>query len=476
MALFDNNPSVHVECFADDCALIITGKDIAKMKEQMQRALHKCEAWAKSQGLVFAPGKSEAIIFTRKYMKTRLSPRRLKLNGKCIDYVDVVRYLGVLLDSKLSFRPHLSNKVEKCTTLLNLLNSSMGRFWGIPPMMAVWAWRGVVRPALTFGSFVWGHILDQKWAQEKVAPVQLRAMRMITMFRRSSPRMGLDMITNTWPVDLQVKYLQVASWYRTKGFESMPEQVMYTPKITLKGHRQRIEEWLFSNDCGGQAMVGAVLDDIPEKFMWTKKYSVSFKSMNPHISKSYGAPWQKGDIEIYTDGSKDEDGMAGGGCAPFKRVDEGYAFAQNGGVDWNSFHLDQVSVFQAEMYSLFRGAVWAATYAVNQGNRIVLYTDNQAVVKALNRNTTRSELIYKAYNALNRAAVATGARIIVSWVKGHAGHTGNEVADKLANDGREDRSLRVVDVPKPPLSYVKSLAYKACNRIWNARWLVEPMC
>ena len=77
--------------------------------------------------------------------------------------------------------------------------------------------------------------------------------------------MGLEMITNTWPVDLQVKYLQVASWYRTKGFESMPEQVMYTPKVTLKGHRQRIEEWLFSNDCGGQAMVSAVLDDIPEK-------------------------------------------------------------------------------------------------------------------------------------------------------------------------------------------------------------------
>ena len=106
---------------------------------------------------------------------------------------------------------------------------------------------------------------------------------------------------------------------------------MYKQNKTLRGHRQRIEEWLFSNDCGGQAMVGAVLDDIPEKFMWTKNYSVSFKSMNPRISESYGVPWQKGDIEIYTDGSKDDDGMAGGGCAPFKRVNEGYTFAYNGG-------------------------------------------------------------------------------------------------------------------------------------------------
>ena len=33
-----------------------------------------------------------------------------------------------------------------------------------------------------------------------------------------------------------------------------------------------------------------------------------------------------------------------------------------------------------------------------------------------------------------------------------------------------------MDVPKPPLSYAKSLAYKACNRIWNARWSGEPTC
>ena len=183
--------------------------------------------------------------------------------------------------------------------------------------------------------------------------------------------------------------------------------------------------------------------------MWTKHYSVSFKSMNPRnednsVSKKYGTPWLKGDIEVYSDG------MAGGGCAPFLKVNEGYAFAWNGGEFWNTFHLDQVSVFQAEMYSLFRSAVWVQTYGRNHGNTIVLYTDNQAVVKALKRNTTRSELIFKAYTALNNAALATGARIIISWVKGHAGFPGNTKADLLANTGRALKRFRVPDVPKPP--------------------------
>ena len=31
------------------------------------------------------------------------------------------------------------------------------------------------------------------------------------------------------------------------------------------------------------------------------------------VSNKYGAPWLKGDIEVYSDGSKGTDGMAGGG-------------------------------------------------------------------------------------------------------------------------------------------------------------------
>ena len=49
-----------------------------------------------------------------------------------------------------------------------------------------------------------------------------------------------------------------------------------------------------------------------------KYYNVSFKSMDPSASATYGRPWQKGDVEIYSDGSKDTDGMAGGMCSIYK--------------------------------------------------------------------------------------------------------------------------------------------------------------
>ena len=490
LELFDNDPSIFIECFADDCALIITGPDIVEMRNKMQGALKKCEAWGVRQGLTFAPGKSEAVVFTRKQTKDILMPRRMKLSGSFVNYVEVARYLGVWLDKKLNFRAHLDIKVKKVITLLNLLNAVMGKFWGISPVMAAWAWRGVVRPTLTFGNLVWGHVLDAQWAKDKLAPVQLKAFRMMTFFRKSTPCLGLEMITNTWPLDLHVKYLQVASWYRTKGFESIPENDLYTNKVTLIGHRQRIEEWLYRNNCGSHTVINSLLDQSPEKYMWEKDYVVSTRSMNPNQKSAYGLPWLKSninDLEIYTDGSKDmESGMTGGSCAPYVRTAEGLVPAMNGGNSWNAFHLGKmVSPFQAELYSIFRAAVWIHTFAVRPNSQcrsivphvkqnIYLYSDCQSALKALMRNTNRSELVDKTYNALNRAAKATGSTLTLSWVRGHSNILGNEKADQLAKLGRDDTTYAVPDTPKPTLAYVKSLARAAVVNAWNLRWAEMP--
>ena len=57
--------------FADDGTLIITGKDLHKMRNQMQTAIDKVAKWADECGITISPQKTTAMLFTNKKKSTR---------------------------------------------------------------------------------------------------------------------------------------------------------------------------------------------------------------------------------------------------------------------------------------------------------------------------------------------------------------------------------------------------------------------
>ena len=154
-----------------------------------------------------------------------------------------------------------------------LLNS-LGRYWGIPPQMALWAWLAIVRPAFLFGCLVWGHILSTTWAQELTKPLQSLAFRLMTYYRKSTPIVGLEMMTNTWPLDIFARYLQACSFMRTRGFQGHTDNEMYATIHYLKGHRQLIEEWLYKIGCNAHVIIDSPVDDMVRKIIWNKVFRI----------------------------------------------------------------------------------------------------------------------------------------------------------------------------------------------------------
>ena len=61
MKVFDNDPDVSVDCYADDSVLLIHGQNIHEIRDKMQIALGKCENWARLQGLSFSNDKTEDL-------------------------------------------------------------------------------------------------------------------------------------------------------------------------------------------------------------------------------------------------------------------------------------------------------------------------------------------------------------------------------------------------------------------------------
>jgi hypothetical protein len=103
--------SVYCQGYADDICLLAVGKFPNTVSELMQRALHTVENWCGRVGLSVNRDKTDLVIFTR---KRKLSGFFEPLFfGVTVHCSESVKYLGVIMDSQLTWWEHVNVKVKK---------------------------------------------------------------------------------------------------------------------------------------------------------------------------------------------------------------------------------------------------------------------------------------------------------------------------------------------------------------------------
>ena len=106
--------------FADDTGLFVHGKNINRVLNTSQNILIKLEDWFECNKLTLSISKCSYMIF--KGAKKRLPHYlpNLTLNGTQIEKVDQVKYIGVTLDSNLSFKFHIENICNKISSYFRI--------------------------------------------------------------------------------------------------------------------------------------------------------------------------------------------------------------------------------------------------------------------------------------------------------------------------------------------------------------------
>ena len=187
---------VKIVGFADDAALIVTGPKIEKLIELMQKAIDKAMNWGRRNRLEFSAPKTVVVIFTHKQIDIPNLPK-LEMNGYQIPYSNEVKYLGVWLDKRLTWIPHITKKINSAKKLLMTLKKAMGCVYGLRPRLLIWAYRAIVRPMLTYGSLVWAKVTRNPKVKEKLKKLQRLALLVMGHFRKSTPTAGLEVMTFT---------------------------------------------------------------------------------------------------------------------------------------------------------------------------------------------------------------------------------------------------------------------------------------
>jgi hypothetical protein len=170
--------------------------------------------WAKEMGVEFSVEKTVVTLFTNKRSSSLQMPKGLQIYGQEIPFSKTAKYLGVTLDDKLSWKPHIENKIKKAKRTLMAIRSVVGKSWGPAPECAKWSWTGVIRPALTYGAIVWSRTASQAWAKKKLQRLQRMALSQISHVRPSTPSAALEIMYGVPPLDL---FIQNCIYYLTRA-------------------------------------------------------------------------------------------------------------------------------------------------------------------------------------------------------------------------------------------------------------------
>ena len=201
----------YVQAYADDLAVLVTGTDIFWIRGMVQKAINIAANWFSEQELQFSSKKTEIVLFTHKRNPYLGS---LSMNGTKLELSKEARLLGITLDSKLTWKPHITRITRKATTALLQCRQIVGKTWGIKPSMMKWIYTAMTRPIMSYACVSWAGGLNKKYLVRKLTKVQRLACRMISSAFPGTPTGALEILLNITPIEEFLLVEAVRGWYR----------------------------------------------------------------------------------------------------------------------------------------------------------------------------------------------------------------------------------------------------------------------
>ena len=430
--------------FADDLLAAIMGIDLGTIMKIMQECLDEFADWFTSRGLTISPEKSYCMIIYKGRQKPIVPP--LKLNGTPIPIVQNFKYLGITIDSKLSWKLHIQNRISKAKKDLMNARRLVDKRWGLTPERALWIYTAIVRPSLDYACQVWFPSKRiPSWLTKELDKVQRLALLIVSNCLPSTPTRALERLYNIPPLYLHLK---------EKALNSVARIYNSVEKFGWDGIGIRLKRGHLFN--WKKALDAFTFTIKRQTKLNLKTKSVSFTDEHTDCN-----------VKIFTDGSKVNE-----------RTGLGWVITRNdSAISEGSLNLPNYSsVFEAELLAI-KHALMDLSSIIEQGkvpdSEVCILVDNQAALHTLNKTKLVGSIQKEVVDYIDTFQSSHQIHVEFRWVKGHNNNTGNEMADMLAKLGTE--SITGI-IPVPGYAHIKKTIKDHIYKEWNTLWINLPSC
>ena len=409
--------------YADDLFLYTRGRVIESARDKLSGALGLVIPWLQSLGCEISIGKCQFSVFSR----TRFDIEGLVMSveGHDLPCCSGIKYLSVILDRRLTWASHVHMIADRAIRSINVIRISSRVSWGVTPSMLLFAYRGLVRSTLEWGSLLFSsacggtlRLLDR---------AQYMALRAVLGCMQSTPVSIHFSESGEPPLGLRRNLLNYRFLIRNFSWRCnplIPKLVLLSERVGAVRRFRSLRSALVGSYLGLVELLGMISRTVrPGCFDWpwrTVTLPIEVELEMGSVFKSsansgracvefLNQQYAEFDV-IYTDGSVDP--VSGNAGCGFNAERDDFRF----GLALQSF----TSVLSAELYTIFR----AIHYSSRAGmNRVLVVSDSWAALSALRdcfAAPVSNYLVFKIAHMLKD--LRDMCRVVgFMWVPGHVG-------------------------------------------------------